>query len=54
MPVNQHAVAKLIQLGDVTLPLSASVTNLGESAEWKNMQPEFVECKLLSAPNSKD
>ena len=28
MPVNQPEVAKSIQLGDVTVPLSASVTNL--------------------------
>ena len=29
MPVNQSAVAKSIQLGDVTVPLSSTVTNLG-------------------------
>ena len=29
MPVNQPAVAKSIQLGDVTVPLSSIVTNLG-------------------------
>ena len=29
MPVNQPAVAKPIKLGDVTVPLSASVINLG-------------------------
>ena len=29
IPVNQSAVAKSIQLGDVTIPLSISVTNLG-------------------------
>ena len=29
LPVNQSALAKSIQLGDVTVPLSSSVTNLG-------------------------
>ena len=29
MPVNQPTVANSIKLGDVTVPLSASVTNLG-------------------------
>ena len=56
MPVNQPAVAKSIQLGDVTVPYCRRLSRTLEqcstkSAEWKNMQPE---CKLLSAPNSKD
>ena len=53
MPVNQPAVAKSIKLGDVTVPLSASVTNLGAVFDTKCNQ-SLSECKLLSAPYSKD
>ena len=51
MPVNQPAVAKSIQLGDVTVPLSASVTNLGAVFDKKcrkeELQPEFVGVQTI-------
>ena len=51
MPVNQPAVAKSIQLGEVTVPLSASVTNLGavfdKKCRMKNMQPEYVGVQTI-------
>ena len=59
MPVNQPAVAKSIQIGDVTVPLSASSHEPGSSVRQKvqngrTCNQSLSECKLLSAPNSKD
>ena len=51
MPVNQSAVAKTIQLRDVTVPLSSTVTTLVQcstkSAEWENMHPEFAGARII-------
>ena len=42
IPVNQSAVAKSIQLGDVTVPLSTSVTNLGAVFDRKCKMAEHA------------
>ena len=42
MPVNQPAVANSIKLGDVTVPLSASVTNLGAVFDKKCRMEEHA------------
>ena len=51
IPVNQSAVAKTIQLGDVTVPLSSTSQTLVQcstkSAEWENMQPEFAGARNI-------
>ena len=49
MPVNQPAVAKSIQLGDVTVPLSASVTNLGAVFDKKCRMEEHATRVCRSA-----
>ena len=42
IPVYQYAVAKSIQLGDVTIPLSAAVTNLGAVFDRKCKMKEHA------------
>ena len=42
IPVNQPTVAKSIKLGDVTVPLSASVTNLGAVFDTKCRMEEHA------------
>ena len=59
IPVNQSAVAKSIQLGDVTVPLSTSVTNLGavfdrKYSNGRTCKQNLSECKLLLTSYSKD
>ena len=49
MPVNQPAVAKSIKLGDVTVPLSASVTNLGAVFDKKCRMEEHATRACRSA-----
>ena len=49
MPVNQPAVAKSIQLGDVTVPLSASVMNLGAVFDKKCRMEEHATRVCRSA-----
>ena len=49
MPVNQPAVAKSIELGDVTIPLSASVTNLGAVFDKKCRMEEHATRVCRSA-----
>ena len=49
MPVNQPAVATSIKLGDVTVPLSASVTNLGAVFDKKCRMGEHATRVCRSA-----
>ena len=49
MPVNQPAVAKSIKPGDVTVPLSASVTNLGAFFDKKCRMEEHATRVCRSA-----
>ena len=42
MPINQSAVAKSIKLGNVTVPLSVSVTNLGAVFDIKCRMEEHA------------
>ena len=49
MPVNQSAVAKTIQLGDVTVPLSSTVTNLGAVFDQKCRMGEHATRVCRSA-----
>ena len=49
MPVNQPAVANSIKLGDVTVPLSASVTNLGAVFDKKCRMEEHATRVCRSA-----
>ena len=49
MPVNQSAVAKSIQLGEVTVPLSSTVTNLGAVFDKKCRMREHATRVYRSA-----
>ena len=49
MPVNQPALANSIKLGDVTVPLSASVTNLGAVFDKKCRMEEHATRVCRSA-----
>ena len=49
MPVNQSAVAKSIQLGEVTVPLLSTVTNLGEVFDKKCRMEEHAARVCRSA-----